>query len=77
LLHEAGEDKGICPDFLAEAVSRLDEDETVQPMLTKAVASLSFQLSTMTMSDNYKPYVQVCQYSHCSLRKQADGCCRL
>ncbi|TVY83127.1 Ubiquitin conjugation factor E4 [Lachnellula suecica] len=57
LLNEAGEEKGICRDFLIEAISRFDEDETVKPMLTKAVAGLSLQLSSMTMSDNYKPYI--------------------
>ncbi|KAH6674589.1 ubiquitin elongating factor core-domain-containing protein [Halenospora varia] len=57
LLNEAGEDKGICPDFLVEAVSRFEEDDMVKGMLTKAVAGLSLQLSNMTMNDNYKPYI--------------------
>ena len=59
LLNEAGEDKGICPDFLAEVISRFNEDDTVKPMLTKAVAGLSLQLSNLTMNDNYKPYINV------------------
>lgn len=59
LLNEAGEEKGICPDFLREAVSRFDEDETVKPMLTKAVGGLSLQLSNMTMNSDYKPYINV------------------
>jgi ubiquitin conjugation factor E4 B len=59
LLNEAGEDRGICPDFLTEAISRFAEDDTVKPMLTKAVAGLSLQLSNMTMNDNYKPYINV------------------
>ena len=59
LLFEAGEDKGICADFLVEAVHRFDEDETVKPMLTKAIAGVSLQLSNMTMNDTFKPYVQV------------------
>lgn len=42
-----------------EAVSRFSEDETVKPMLTKAVAGLSYQLSNMTMNDNYKPHINV------------------
>lgn len=66
LLNEAGGDKGICPDFLNEAVSRFAEDDSVKPMLTKAVAGLSLQLSNMTMNDNYKPYIsalqQICQF---------------
>lgn len=59
LLNEPGEDRGICPDFLTEAISRFAEDDTVKPMLTKAVGGLSLQLSNMTMNDNYKPYVNV------------------
>ena len=60
LLLAAEEDRGICLDFLQEAINRFDEDESVKPMLTKAMAGLSYQLSTMTMNDNYKPYIQVC-----------------
>jgi len=56
------DEKGICFDFLTEAVARFDEDDTVKPMLTKAVAGLSYQLSNMTMNDDYKPYVQVFPY---------------
>ncbi|TVY49995.1 Ubiquitin conjugation factor E4 [Lachnellula occidentalis] len=67
LLNEPGEDRGICPDFLTEAISRFAEDDTVKPMLTKAVAGLSLQLSNMTMNDNYKPYInalkQISQYA--------------
>jgi hypothetical protein len=59
LLFEAGEDKGVCPDFITEAVARFGEDETAKSMITKAVAGLSYQLSSMTMNDNYKPYINV------------------
>ena len=59
LLIEPGDDRGICPDFLTEAVARFDDDETVPNMLTKAVAGLSLQLSNLTMNDNYKPHIQV------------------
>ncbi len=57
LLNDPEDEKGICNDFLTEAVSRFDEDDTVKPMLTKAVAGLSSGLSLITMNDNYKPYV--------------------
>jgi hypothetical protein len=53
------DEKGICSEFLTEAVARFKEDDTVKPMLTKAVAGLSYQLSNLTMNDDYKPYVQV------------------
>ena len=59
LLNDAKEEKGVCPDFLTEAVNRFDEDDTVKSMLTKAVAGISLQLSNMTMNDNYKPHIQV------------------
>lgn len=50
---------GVCPDFLTELVSRFDEDETVKPLITRAVSGISLQLSNMTMNDNYKPHVNV------------------
>jgi ubiquitin conjugation factor E4 B len=59
LILDPEDERGICNDFLTEAVSRFDEDETVKPMLTKAFAGLSNRLSSMTMNDDYKPYVQV------------------
>lgn len=59
LLLEGGDDKGICPDFLTEIVSRIDEDDTVKPMLTKAVVRLSQDLSKMSMNDNYKTHINV------------------
>lgn len=59
LLFEGADDKGICPDFLTEIVSRFDEDDTVKPMLTKAVVRLSEDLAKLNMNDNYKPHVNV------------------
>ncbi|KAH8821209.1 ubiquitin elongating factor core-domain-containing protein [Xylogone sp. PMI_703] len=57
LLVDDTEDRGICRDFLEEAVSRFDEDDTVKPLLMKAFVTISQQLSNMTMNDNYKPYI--------------------
>ncbi|KUJ12075.1 uncharacterized protein LY89DRAFT_786216 [Mollisia scopiformis] len=66
LLLDGTDDKGICPDFLTEIVSRIDEDDTIKPMLTKAVVRLSEALSKMTMNDNYKPHINalktLCQF---------------
>jgi ubiquitin conjugation factor E4 B len=56
-LNDSEDERGVCHDFLTEAISRFDEDESVKPMFTKAVAGLSYQLSNLTMNDNYKPYV--------------------
>ncbi|KAI9643362.1 Ubiquitin conjugation factor E4 [Ciborinia camelliae] len=57
LLFEPGEDKGICPDFLEEAVSRFAEDDMAKSMIIKAFVGMSSQLSNMTMNDVYKPYI--------------------
>ncbi|KAH8779230.1 ubiquitin elongating factor core-domain-containing protein [Hyaloscypha sp. PMI_1271] len=57
LLLEPEEERGISPDFLAEMDARFEEDESIKPMLRKAVIGLSQQLATMSMNDNYKPYV--------------------
>ena len=46
LLLDPEDDRGICKDFLIEAVSRFDEDDTVKTMLTKAFAGLRSRLST-------------------------------
>ncbi|KAJ8059997.1 hypothetical protein OCU04_011609 [Sclerotinia nivalis] len=56
-LLEPGEDKGVCPDFLEEAVSRFAEDDMAKSMIIKAFVGMSSQLSNMTMNDVYKPYV--------------------
>lgn len=57
LVNEADGEKGICPDWLTEAVSRWDEDEAIKPMFQKAARMLSNELSLLSMNDNYKPYV--------------------
>jgi len=59
LLLEAEEEKGISPDFLVEMEARIEEDDSIKPMLRKAVIGLSQQLSELTMNDNYKPYIHV------------------
>ncbi|KAL8997592.1 MAG: hypothetical protein Q9188_006285 [Gyalolechia gomerana] len=57
LLVDSEDDRGICHDFLTEAISRFAEDDTVKPALVSAVEDLSRQLAKMTMNDDYKPYV--------------------
>lgn len=59
LLVDPADDRGVCHEFLTEAVSRFQEDEMAQKALVGAVEDLSRQLSKMTMGDNYKPYVLV------------------
>ncbi len=58
-LLDAGDDKGICYEFLEELDKRWDEDESVKNVITKAVVNLSEVLSHKTMNDTYKPYITV------------------
>ncbi|KAI0901137.1 ubiquitin conjugation factor E4 [Annulohypoxylon nitens] len=56
LRHHDNED-GICMDFFLAATARIPEDETVATIFTDAMVTMSTKLSTMTMNDDYKPYV--------------------
>ncbi|KAF2642401.1 hypothetical protein P280DRAFT_467762 [Massarina eburnea CBS 473.64] len=57
LLLDPENDRGICHDFLTEAVSRFEEDDTVKDLLVGAIEELSRRLSKMTMNDDYRPYM--------------------
>lgn len=46
-------------DFFLAATARIPEDETVATIFTDAMVAMSTKLSTMTMNDDYKPYVNV------------------
>jgi ubiquitin conjugation factor E4 B len=56
-LRDPESDSGICHDFLAEAVSRFPEDESIKQALVGAAEQLSAELRKLTMNDNFKPYV--------------------
>ena len=59
LLRGIDHENGVCLDFFTEAMSRMDEDDTIGPLFTKAMVDLSSKLSGLTMNDDYKPYVNV------------------
>lgn len=59
LLVDPDNDRGVCHDFLIEAVSRFEDDDSVKELLVGAVEELSRRLSKMTMNDEYRPYMQV------------------
>lgn len=59
LLREVETDNGLCMDFFGEAIARLEEDETIAGLFTKAMVDISNKLSTMNMNDDYKPCVNV------------------
>ncbi|KAL4809015.1 ubiquitin elongating factor core-domain-containing protein [Aspergillus unguis] len=57
LLKDPEDQHGIDLDFLSEAVKRFEEDDTVKPAFIAAVEELSGALATMSISDDYKPYM--------------------
>ncbi|KAI9780878.1 MAG: hypothetical protein M1839_006505 [Geoglossum umbratile] len=57
LLLDPEDDRGVCHDFLTEASLRAADDESVCQALVEAVEELSKRLGSMTLNDNYKPYV--------------------
>ena len=59
LLVDQEDDRGLCHEFLTEAISRFPEDESVQEAIVGAVEELSRQLAKMSMNDDYKPHVLV------------------
>jgi ubiquitin conjugation factor E4 B len=59
LLLDPEDDRGVCHDFLTEASLRAVDDESISQALVEAVEELSGQLGSMTLNDDYKPYVLV------------------
>lgn len=57
LLVDPDSDTGLCHDFLTEAMSRFEEDESIKDALIGAAEQLSTNLSKLSMNDNYKPYI--------------------
>lgn len=57
LLEEPESDTGLCTDFLSEAVSRFEEDESIKDALVTAAEQISAGLAVMTMNDHYRPYI--------------------
>jgi ubiquitin conjugation factor E4 B len=56
-LRDPESDQGICHDFLAEAVQRFPEDDSIKEALVTLAEQLSMDLSKLTMNDNFKPHV--------------------
>ncbi|KAF4314115.1 ubiquitin conjugation factor e4 [Botryosphaeria dothidea] len=57
LLNDPEDERGICHDFLTEAVSRFEEDESIKDALVGAMEELSHELSKKSMNDQFKPYM--------------------
>ncbi|GAI89435.1 unnamed protein product, partial [marine sediment metagenome] len=57
MLSDPESDSGICFDFLNEASSRFDEDESIKDAMVSAVEELSRQLATKSMLGEERVYV--------------------
>ncbi len=58
LLSDPECDVGICTDFLTEASSRFEEDETIKEAIVGAAEELSRQLSQISMLHDHTKYVR-------------------
>lgn len=57
LLAEPESDVGICTDFLTEACSRFEEDESIKEVIVQSAEELSRQLAKLDMNGTYHAYV--------------------
>jgi len=57
MLKDPEDDLGLCHDFLTEAVSKWDEDDTIGPTFVAAISELSKRLAHITMEGDYRPYM--------------------
>lgn len=56
LLIDPEDDRGVCHDFLSEAISRFDEDDSVKDAFVGAVEQLSTELARKAMDSDYRSY---------------------
>lgn len=61
LLNGVQTEDGLCFDFIREAIKRFDDDEAIPAVFTNAMVHISTKLGNISMDDDYKPYVQVCE----------------
>ncbi|KAI9717694.1 MAG: hypothetical protein M1828_007097 [Chrysothrix sp. TS-e1954] len=57
LLQEPESERGICHDFLTEAVSRFSDDDSIKEAFVQAMEQLSAQMASKNMTSDYKPYI--------------------
>ncbi|POR34568.1 Ubiquitin conjugation factor E4 [Tolypocladium paradoxum] len=58
LLRGISDEGGLDFDFIREAIKRFDDDEAVPALFNDAMVNISNRLSTLSLGDDYKPYVQ-------------------
>ncbi|KAJ3523066.1 hypothetical protein NM208_g12594 [Fusarium decemcellulare] len=58
LLKGVQDDGGLCFNFIQEAIKRFDDDEAFPTLFNDAMVQISTKLGTMSMDEDYKPYIQ-------------------
>ncbi|KAK7423890.1 Ubiquitin conjugation factor E4 [Neonectria punicea] len=58
ILQGVQSEDGLCFDFIREAIKRFDEDEAFPGIFSNAMVQISGKLSSLSMDDDYKPYMQ-------------------
>ncbi|KAL9619118.1 MAG: hypothetical protein Q9160_006207 [Pyrenula sp. 1 TL-2023] len=56
LLIDPEDDRGICHDFITEAIARFEEDEASKEIFVGAIEQLSTDLSKKSMDSDYRSY---------------------
>ena len=59
LLRGPSHEMGLDLEFIREATKRFEDDENLATLFVRAMLEISDKLSTMTMEDDYKPYMMV------------------
>ncbi|KAI9801299.1 MAG: hypothetical protein M1833_002869 [Piccolia ochrophora] len=51
------DERGACFDFLTEVAARFSDDDSIREALVGAMQEISQRLGTMTMNDDFRPYI--------------------
>ncbi|CAM1510471.1 Fc.00g008060.m01.CDS01 [Cosmosporella sp. VM-42] len=58
ILKGVQDENGLCQDFIKEAIKKFEEDDAIPALFNDAMVQISGKLGTMTMDDDYKPFIQ-------------------
>lgn len=59
ILEGIDKEDGLDFEFYNEAMTRLEDDDSILPLFTKAMVEISTTLATKDFNGDYQPYVQV------------------
>ncbi|KAL0470341.1 ubiquitin elongating factor core domain-containing protein [Neurospora intermedia] len=58
ILEGVAKEEGLDIEFYNEAMTRIEDDDSIVPLFTKAMVEISTALSTKNMNEDYQPHVQ-------------------